>query len=89
MTIALTVMGYYLNANYVPRKEMEEKYVKKYEYEQITKELDVVKIKMVDKDLYDVKIAYITQSLERIEKSLEENNKDFREILRSLPKNSP
>jgi len=87
VTLVVTFLGYYLNSNYVPRKEIEEKYIKKYEYDNIKLEISDLKTKIVFRDVYETKMANITQSLERIERSLEANNRDFREILRSLPRN--
>lgn len=95
----------YLDTNYVPREEVETKYVKIYVHDtmdrEVKKDLDALTARFdrmdekekkdaekwektleqyVQKDAYDIRMQSVQESLSRIEKALEDNNRFLRDL---------
>ncbi len=86
--VVTTILGamfaagtYFIKTEYVPRKELEEKYILKKDFDNKMVLIDMAQKEFVNKEVYKTEVDSIKDSLNRIERSLDENNRVLREVI--------
>lgn len=90
-TVILPVGALYLNYNYVPRTEVEDKYVSKIihnnsleKISSLSKEIEEIKHDYVRVDIMQSEIGGMKENLKDIKRTVADNGKELREIARIL-----